>query len=67
MLVPVAVKTPAVSDQSNYNGIQSPSGPTTVIVSKASASQEPCTSSPNEQQTLEAPDGIAAMPPYLAS
>ena len=50
--------------QSNCISIHSPSGPTTVIVNQASTSQEPCTTSSNERQTLEAPDDIAASPAF---
>ena len=56
-------ENPATCGQSNYISIQSP-GPTSVIVNQASASQESCTGSCNERQTLEAPDDIAATPAH---
>ena len=55
---------PAACGESNYINIQSPSGPTTVIVNQASASQELCTGSCTERQTLEVPDDIAASPAH---
>ena len=64
-LLVVAFKTSgSPAGQSNYISIQSRSGITTVIVNQASAIQEPCSTSCDERQTLEAQDDISAMPAF---
>ena len=53
--------TSSPTGQSNYISIQSPSGPTTVIVNQRSALPEP---SSTQREAAETPDDVAATPAH---